>query len=428
MKVLVSAIACNPYMGSENYFGWAAVKCLAQDHELWVLTSDRNGPDLARAAQEGLVPPSVHFVPVGRCKPWHPNRLLARGQSWRDYIRFASESLNVARQLHAREKFDLVHHVTFTTSRVPLTIWKLGIPFVFGPICGNEEFPFRLFPILSPTGAAFELVRKASNLMAWYSPRVRASLRHAAHVFAITQEAEELAKAVRGSSEGISQLSPGFYSASRAAEFSKFVAAKNIGGILRLYVAGNLGGQKCIAIALQALSRVKQRGVDFRYHLGASGPEIPHLKTLTAKLGLTREIIFGGSMSREDYQRELGGTHIYLLPSMRETVGLTMLEAMLAGCVPIVADNGGPRVAVTDECGYKISVSTPDQMAETIADVIVALDRDRNLIREKGAKASARIATCYTEENYRRRVSAVYAALQPAPNVKSKAATPAIQP
>lgn len=414
MKVLVSAIACNPYLGSENYFGWAAVKCLAQDHELWVLTSNRNRSDLARAAQEGLVPPTVRFIHVGQCQAWHPNRLLARVQSWKDYIRFAKDSLTVAQQIHQQEKFDVIHHVTFTTSRVPLPIWKLGIPFVFGPICGNEEFPFRLFPILSPAGAAFELVRKVSNLMARCSPGVRESLRHAAHVFAITQEAEALAKVVRGSSDGISQLSPGFYSTARAAEFSRFVPQKNVGGVLRLYVAGNLGGQKCIAIALQALARVKKRGVDFRYHLGASGPEIPHLKTLAAKLGLTQEVVFGGTLSRDDYQRELGDTQVYLLPSMRETVGLTMLEAMLAGCVPVVADNGGPRVAVTEECGYKIPVTAPDQMAETIADVIVAIDRDRTIIREKGAKASARIATCYTEDNYRRRVNDVYAALRPA--------------
>ena len=38
MKILISAIACNPYLGSGNYFGWSAVKCLAQDHELWVMS------------------------------------------------------------------------------------------------------------------------------------------------------------------------------------------------------------------------------------------------------------------------------------------------------------------------------------------------------------------------------------------------------
>jgi glycosyltransferase involved in cell wall biosynthesis len=413
MRVLISALACNPYQGSENFFGWAAVKCLAQDHQLCVITGSRNRPDHARAQAEGLIPPSVRFAYAGAFKPWHPNLQLARVQNWKEYIDFARDSLTVARELQRTEKFDIVHHITITTWRVASPMWRLGIPFVFGPICGDEEFPFRLFPILSPAGAAFELLRKTSNVISRLSPGVRRSIREAAHIFAITREAEQLAKTFRGSSKGISQLSPGFYSAATAAEFSRFVPGKNTDGVLRLYAAGKLGGQKCIALAFQALSLAKKRGVNFRYHLGAGGPEIPHLKKLAATLGLTREVFFGGTMSREDYQQELGSTHVYLLPSMRETVGLAMLEAMLAGCVPIVADNSGPRLAVTEDCGYKIPVSTPGRMAEEIANIIVAIDRDRKIILKKGELASKRIASHFTDENYRRTINTVYESLVP---------------
>ena len=416
MKVLVSAIACNPYLGSENYFGWAAVRCLAQDHELWVMTGARGEPSLAKAKAEGLVPPNVRFVFAGKFEPWHPHSLLARIQSWKEYLHFTKNSLAVARELHKKEKFDLVHHVTYSTWRVASPLWKLGIPFVFGPIAGNETFPFRLFPVLSLTGAAFELARKTSNVVSQISPAVRQSIHKADHIFTVTAESEQLMRTIRGSGEGISQLSPGFYSAARMAEFSRFVPGKKPDGMLRLYAAGNLGGQKCIAIALQALSQVKKRGTKFQYHLGASGPEIPHLKRLAARLDLTQEVQFGGTMSREDYQQELGRTHIYLLPSMRETVGLTMLEAMLAGCVPIVADNGGPRLTITDDCGYKIPASTPGRMAEEIASVIVAIDRDRNIIHQKGPRASQRIVERFAEDNYRRTVNRVYGTVTGAPS------------
>src|SRR4051794_23298077 len=112
MKVLVSAIACSPYLGSENFFGWAAVKCLAQQHELWVITSNRNRPDLERAEREGIIPANVRFSYAGEIKEWHPNALKARIQSWQEYISFTKESIAVAKDLHGAEKFDLVHHVT----------------------------------------------------------------------------------------------------------------------------------------------------------------------------------------------------------------------------------------------------------------------------------------------------------------------------
>ena len=411
MKVLISAIACNPYLGSESYFGWAAVKCLARDHELHVITTGRNRTDLERAEAEGLIPPNVRFAYAGTYEEFHPNRLLARVQGWREYIQFSKDSLAVAAELHRKGQFDIVQHITFSTWRVPSPLWKLGIPFVFGPIGGNESFPLRIFPVLSWSGAAFELARITSNISSRYLPAVRESICKAGHLFASTPETQQLLISVRGSERGISPLSPGFYSESKAAEFSRFVPTKSTDGILRIYAAGNLGGHKCIAIAFQALSIVKRRGVDFRYHLGANGPEIPHLKKLAAELDLTSEIIFGDAMSREDYQQELGRTHLYLLPSMRESVGLTMMEAMLAGCVPIVADCGGPRLMVTEDSGYKIPISTIKRMSEDIADVIVAIDRDRRILAEKGPLASRRISTHFTEQNYSDTVNAVYRAL-----------------
>ena len=81
------------------------------------------------------------------------------------------------------------------------------------------------------------------------------------------------------------------------------------------------------------------------------------------------------------------------------------------GCVPIVADNGGPRFAVSDDCGYRIPVGTAGQMSQAIADIIVEINRDRKTIAAKGQLASKRIATHFTEENYRRTVNEVYLAV-----------------
>ena len=408
MKVLVSAVACNPYLGSENIVGWATVMVLARDHELWVLTSRRNEPDLQRAQAEGLVPANVRFVFAGKVRPWHPNRMRARLQGWREYQYFSRAILPLARQLHATEKFDLTHHVTFVTWRVASPLARMGIPFVFGPIGGNEQFPSRFFPVLSAASAVFELARMASNVVSRFSPGVRASLRGAAHVFAANPETERLVNAVRGSAAGVSRLLAGFYSGAKAESFSRFAPDKKMDGPLRLFAAGNMEGRKGVALALAALARVKAAGVKFHYRLGASGPEIAHLKKLTARLGLAAEVEFAENLHGEDYRRELGHTHIFLLPSLRESAGLTMMEAMLAGCVPVVADGGGPGFIVTGECGFKLPMVNRRQMAAQLAETLIAIDRDRKIISEKGAAASRRIATDFSEEHYRAAVNAVY--------------------
>jgi glycosyltransferase involved in cell wall biosynthesis len=408
MKILISAIASAPYHGSEDYFGWSAVRTLARDHDLWVLTSRHNQPDLQRATAEGLIPDNVHFVFAGKIRPWHPNRMVARLQGWKEYIFFSKDSLAVARELHRTEKFDLVHHVTYATWRVASPLWQLGIPFVFGPIGGNEQFPVRLFPILSTSAMAFELARGVSNVVSRLSPGVRRSLRKAAHVFVANPETERLVQTVRGSGDGVSRLQAAFYSNAQVEGFARFAAGKKLDGPLRLFAAGNMEGRKGVALALAALARAKTAGVKFHYRLGANGPEIAHLKKLTARLGLTDEVEFADGLQGEDYQRELGRTHIFLLPSLRENAGLTMMEAMLAGCVPVVADGGGPGFIVTEECGFIIPRTNRRRMVAQLAETIIAMDRDRNIILEKGQPASRRIASFFSEEHYRATVNAVY--------------------
>ena len=408
MKILLSVIACTPYHGSENYGGWTAVKCLARDHDVWVITSKRNRPDLEKAETEGLVPQNVRFSYAGDFHEWHRIRLVARLQSWKEYVSFSKAILPVARDLHQAVKFDLVHHVNYATWRVASPLWKLGIPFIFGPIGGNERFPLRFFPMLSYSAAGFELFRMSSNIASRFSPAVRACLRHSAHVFAANPETENLVKAVRGSSAGVSWLTSCFHSDEKIKAFTHLAAAKKTDGPLRLYASGMMEGRKGVALALEALAKAKAAGVKFQYRVGSFGPEIGHLRKRAAQLGLTDEILFAGQLPVEAYKTELGATQVYLLPSLRDNAPATLEEAMLAGCVPVVADCGGPACIVTGDCGFKISVSNRRQMVADLADAILALDRRREIILQKGAAARDRIATAFGEENYRATVNAVY--------------------
>jgi glycosyltransferase involved in cell wall biosynthesis len=407
MKILLSAIACNPYTGSEGFAGWAAVRCLARDHDLWVIVGQRHRLDLERAKAEGLVPKNVHLIYAGQFKEYHRNRIMARLQSWNEYINFSRVILDIAREFHRTVGFDLVHHVTITTWRVASPLWKLGIPFVFGPIGGNEQFPLRLFPILSPSAMGFELLRMFSNAASGFSPSVRACMRHSSHVFAANSETEHLVRKLRGSSFGVSRLMQAFYSAEGIQAFTCHANLREPNGPLRLFAGGYLEGRKGVALAIHALARVKARGVSFRYWVGNNGPEFPYLKKLAQHYGLQEEIAFG-FLPSADYRKELGATHVYLLPSLRDSVGATLMEAMLAGCVPIVADCGGPGNIVTEDCGYKISVSTRERMVEELAGTIVNIDRNREIILKKGAAAVRRIVTNFTEENYRKAVNTVY--------------------
>jgi len=415
MKILVSAIACDPFAGSESLLGWSASRSLADLGALWLLVSAEHRAGIERAQAEGLVPDHMHFVFIGENKPYHENRMIARAQSWARYLTFSRSILSTARQLHEKIGFDLSHHLTYSTWRVGSPLWRLGIPFIWGPISGTEVFPPKKFAgILSPSARAFEMARVLGGVYSGFNSEVRATAKNAFHIFAAHREAVPRLAKLRGSSDGISVLSYYTFKPETIAAFARPSVGASSGGPLKILAGGNLEGRKGVAIALQGLALARKAGAKFSYRVTGRGPELTHLQQLAKQLGIDQHVQLGQGFSREDYVKELHTTDLYLLPSLREGGGTTMMEAMLAGCVPIVADAGGPGTAVTDECGFRIKVESPAQMAHDIAAAVIRVSQDRPLLARMSSAAPQRIAQQYAHDHFIEAIRAIYRQAQAA--------------
>lgn len=406
---MISAIACNPTGVSEGLHGWHACRALAQLGELWLLVSDDQRRGIEEGRRRGLVPDNMHFVFIGRDKPYISNRLLARGQAWLRYMAFSRSILPTARRLHQEIHFDLSHQVTLSTWRVGSPLWRLGIPFIWGPISGTEVFPLgKLGRTLSPTAWGWEFARILGGVYSRLTPEVHLCARNAFHIFAAHQEAVDQLSKLRRRSAGISVLSYYAFGQATIAGFARPQFRERNGAPLKILAGGNLEGRKGVAIALHGLALARQQGANFSYRITGSGPEHRHVEALVRQLGLEKNVVVGRAFSREDYENELKDSDLYLLPSLREGGGLTMMEAMMAGCVPIVANCGGPGTAVSDECGVRVAVGSFGQMVEDVAVAIVRFDRNRALIPRMGAAAAARIAESYSDQSFLAAMEEVY--------------------
>ena len=408
MKLLLSSIACQPFGASEGIYGWRACRAIAALHEVWVLTEAGNREQIEKARGLGMVPDTMHFVYVGKVPEWHSNRLIARLQSWARYRRFQKQSLEIARELHEEIGFDAAQLVTYTTWRVGCPLWKLGIPFIWGPISGTEMFPLRFLPYLSGSAKAFEFLRIVTGWISTCSASVRRCAQNAARVVAIHRQAAEKIAGLRGTSEGIPVFPAFFFDDDHIAALIQ-PRPYNLGDApLKLIAAGNLEGRKGVALALHALRKVADAGVPFSYRVTSKGPELEHLRKLARELGLEDKVSLGDAFPHGEYTQRLREFDVCLLPSLREGGGLTMMESMLAGCVPIVADCGGPGDTVTKECGFPIPVTTPDEMIDRMAETVLKLHRERHLLQELGDKARTRLLNRGTEAAFKHELSKIY--------------------
>lgn len=408
MKVLVSAIACNPSRGSEPFIGWNAVSALARQHELTVLTHARNRPEIEqrlKSPDPGWIKPP-RFVYVGVIKNWSHNRLIAKFQAWKSYLAWGRHALKAAKLEIAREPFDLAHHITYATWRVGSPLWQLGLPFVWGPIGGAGNYPLRFFSLLSPGAVTLELARSLSSRLSRFLG-AQGSAKSATRIVAANRETADLMIKLRGSTEGISTLSVTFFTAEQRARLLNLETAMPKGP-LKIFGGGNIIGSKGVALALRALSKVMKSGVKFHYTVAGGGPEIGHLKRLVQRLGIGEKVTFVEMLKGDDYLKALAESHLYLLPSFRETSGITLLEAMLAECVPVVVDASAQGETVREAGGYAVSVSHPEATATELADVICLLDRDRKLLREKAQASRKYVVERHSREAYLETINRIY--------------------
>lgn len=412
MKVLIAAAACHPTSGSEAYVGWQAVSQLRLEHDLWVLTSGWCRGGIEAFLEKNPDWRNVCFVYVDEwdgALPYSENRMIARFQSWMRYRKWSRYASITAKRLNQEINFDLAHHVTYATWRTGSPLSGIGIPWIWGPIGGGENFPATMLQVLSPVAAIFEIVRAANTWLAKKSPSVRRAVRDAALVLPNNPETESLIVSLGVPKERIRRLCQSFLPEERLERLKRKASiTPRECGELRCLAGGNLEGRKGVAIALHALAQLKGQGIPFRYIYLGRGPELAHLKALADRLGLAERVSFVESLSGDEYVQALQSSHIYLLPSLREGVPVTQMEAMAAGCVPIVADCGGAGPMARSSGSQPILVTTKAQMTREIAGAIKMLWLDYERWIDLSHRASEGIRRRYSSEHYRQSMNDFY--------------------
>jgi glycosyltransferase involved in cell wall biosynthesis len=412
MKILIAATACRPNAGSEAYVGWQAVSQLRRDHDLWVLTSGWCRGGIEAFLEKNPDWRNVRFVYVDEQegdRPYSENRMIARLQSWMRYRKWCRYASVAAKRLNQEIKFDLAHHVTYATWRMGSPLAGIGIPWIWGPIGGGEVFPLRMLPVLSHVAALFELVRAINTWLSKKSPAVRRAAREATLVLPNNPETERLVSGLGVPRNRTRRLCQSFLTEERLGSLKRtqWMTPKECGEV-RLVAGGNLEGRKGVAIALRAIAQLAVEGIPIQYTYLGRGPELAHLKGLADRLGIADRVNFVDSLSGDEYVQALQSSHVYLLPSLREGVPVTQMEAMAAGCVPIVADCGGAGPMASSAGSIPVKVTTPAAMSKHIGDTLRSIWENPEEWSNLSLKAGQGIFEGYSAGNYRAMINRYY--------------------
>lgn len=158
---------------------------------------------------------------------------------------------------------------------------------------------------------------------------------------------------------------------------------------------------KGVDIALRSLHQLISRGVsrEVRLVIAGDGPDRESLERLTKTLALEKYVIFIGHVS--DPADVLSAYDSILLPSRTEGMPLTLLEAMAAGCIPIVSSVGGmPEAVSSKDVGWIIPPEDPHELCRVLREI---LDLEASELSSMRQKANAIVRKDFDiDEGYRK--------------------------
>jgi glycosyltransferase involved in cell wall biosynthesis len=112
---------------------------------------------------------------------------------------------------------------------------------------------------------------------------------------------------------------------------------------------------------------------------------VARLLSLASELGITGDVVFVGGVPLEETVRFYQAADAFVYPSLNETFGLPILEAMACGCPVATSDTS----AMPETAGGAAVLSDPRDPASIAKAIIEAAGPDRDRLRDLGLRRAA---------------------------------------
>ena len=367
MNILYIAYSCDPFQGSEDKIGWCVPLESAKSNRVFVITKEEHRPIIESYLKEHAVDnlkfyyvdiPALYkklfrgFMYSGRLSIWH------------------RRAFPVAKRICEKEKIDIVHQITPIEFRAIGDYGNInGTRFVCGPLGGGEQLPDGLKDY-ARGHMAIETTRLLINRLFFDN-----GLRN-----------DELKKIEQTQDRDL-------------------MDANNRKRVF--LVAGRMIYRKGHTFLLDALEQLPD-DVDYECRIVGGGPEMEKLRARCGNnVRLEKHVVFTGMLPYSEMEREYENADAFIMPSIRETTGTVLLEAMSKKIPVITIGKFGGAVLFDSDTGWLYEGTDKDSYIEALKNAILECILDPEEVGRRGSNARKK-AELYTWENKNRHYQRIY--------------------
>ena len=369
MNILYIAYSCSPVAGSEDRVGWNVAVEMSKKHSVHVITKVEQKKDIEHYLQQHPIDnicfyyvdiPNLYkrlfkgFLYSGRLNIWH------------------KRALAVANNICNTYSIDIVHQLTPMEFRAIGDYGRIkNVKYVCGPLGGGEYVPNGL-KCYKKGHYAIEILRDIMNR--WYR-----------FLFNITGRLKRCDYFIYANEETKYYLGYGCHVETEMAVDNIFYDEdKPLNKKCVFLMAGRLIYRKGLDFLFDAIEKIPE---DKRYEVRiiGDGPEMRKLKKKWDRSKKLQEhVIFVGRIPFTEMKNEYDKADVFLMPSIRETTGSVLLEAMSNG-IPIIAINRfGSGLLLNKDLGWTFDGNTKEEFITSFVNSMVDCIEHPEEVRRKG--------------------------------------------
>ena len=364
MNILLSAYECDPTRGSEYGRSWSWVMDYSdKGFNVYCLTSVRGNNSIKQFLKNNPLPNvNFFFVEV----PTYLEERYGTGTLWTygHYLVWLRQAYRQAKSLLQNVDFDFAHHVSWGSLQLGTFLWRLDIPYAYGPVGGGQYAPKELKPFFLE-GWSLEVKREfISEMLLKFNRNTKKGIRKAQCILAVNEDTKRLATKLGGKRIQIvvdtnlkkSDLCP------RPVETKQKPH-------LKLIWVGRLLYRKGLPLVLQAMAKI-DADLPISLSIYGDGPFGEALPTHLKQLNIENRANWYGQVPMDTLKQAYLGHDVFVFCTLRESLGVQFFEAMAHGLPVIALDIHGAKTAIPDTAGIKLPLAPAEQVVESLAGAI----------------------------------------------------------
>jgi glycosyltransferase involved in cell wall biosynthesis len=379
-KVILSAYSCDPSKGSEpgNGFNWAD-QLAKYGHQVYCITTSKGKEPIEKARQNN---PNLEVayvdLPFGLDKMYYWTQL----GMYLHYLIWQWLAYKHAKQAHKKKKFDLAHHVTWGSLQQGSFLYKLPIPFLFGPAGGGQKAPEAFKNYFNEHWATEVKREKISTLLQKLNPACKAMVKKAKVIFAANQDTLKMAKQM-----GAKKVVPILDAALPKTFFEGTKLSFNEDSEeLKLLWVGRFLPRKGILLVLDVMRALKKQP-NITLTVVGDGEMRDAFLNKRKEYGLENQVNWVGKVPFNQVRNYYSTHDAFFFTSLRDSGAVQLIEAMAFGLPVITLNLHGQGLMITEDRGFRASIDNPQRTINELADFIKNLQQQRSELKRLSKNA-----------------------------------------